>query len=208
MDLFSQSDGALGNLLPRDGVVVYHGPLLSHAEADEYMAQLQRDIEWRHDEAVIFGKRIVTKRQVAWYADRAFSYTYSKTTKTALTWSPMLLALKALVEEASGEKFNSCLLNLYSDGSEGMSWHSDAEKDLKKHGAIASMSFGAERKFSFKHKSTKETVSQILEHGSLLIMKGTTQSHWLHSVPKSAKITTPRINLTFRQIREPKPESF
>lgn len=203
MDLFSQSQGALRNLLPCDGVVEYHGPLMGHAAADTYLAQLQTDVAWRHDEAVIFGKRITTKRQVAWYADGAFAYTYSKTTKTALLWSPLLLALKTLAEQASGEVFNSCLLNLYRDGSEGMSWHSDAERDLKKHGAIASMSFGAERKFSFKHKKSKGTVSQILEHGSLLIMKGTTQTHWLHSVPKSTKITTPRVNLTFRQIRAP-----
>lgn len=203
MDLFSQVNDARLNLLPIDGLVEYHGPILNRSEADTYFDQLQRDIEWRHDEAIIFGKRITTKRQVAWYADEAFSYTYSKTTKTALLWSPMLLELRALAENACGETFNSCLLNLYGDGSEGMAWHSDAEKDLVKNGTIGSMSFGAERKFALKHKKTKVTVSQILEHGSLLTMKGTTQSHWLHSVPKTKKVTSPRINLTFRKIRQP-----
>lgn len=113
----------------------------------------------------------------------------------------MLRDLKNIVETACGETFNSCLLNLYSDGSEGMAWHSDAEKDLVKYGTIGSMSFGAERKFSFKHKQTKATVSLILEHGSLLTMKDMTQTHWLHSVPKTKKVMSPRINLTFRQIR-------
>ncbi|WP_368185912.1 alpha-ketoglutarate-dependent dioxygenase AlkB [Aestuariibius sp. HNIBRBA575] len=200
-DLFTQPEDGLRNLLPVDGVVEYHGPILGPAEADHYLDHLLRDIDWRHDEAVIFGKRITTKRQVAWYADDAFSYTYSQTTKTALAWSPLLLDLKSIVETACRETFNSCLLNLYRDGSEGMAWHSDAEKDLVKHGTIGSMSFGAERKFALKHKQTKVTVSQMLEHGSLLTMKGTTQSHWLHSVPKTKKVLSPRVNLTFRKIR-------
>lgn len=203
MDLFARGGGTLRNLLPEDGIVEYHGPILSQAEADRYLEQLQSDIAWRHDEAVIFGKRITTKRQVSWYADEAFSYTYSHTTKTALIWSQLLLELKHLAETACGETFNSCLLNLYSDGSEGMGWHSDAEKDLVKDGTIGSMSFGAERKFALKHKETRETVSQMLEHGSLLTMKGKTQTHWLHSVPKSKKVMSPRINLTFRKIHQP-----
>ncbi len=105
------------------------------------------------------------------------------------------------MEERTGENFNSCLLNLYHNGGEGMAWHSDAEKDLKKNGAIGSMSFGAERKFVFKHKETKESVSVILEHGSLLVMKDTTQTHWLHQLPAMKRITRPRINLTFRTIQ-------
>ncbi|HAV54098.1 MAG TPA: alpha-ketoglutarate-dependent dioxygenase AlkB, partial [Aequorivita sp.] len=104
------------------------------------------------------------------------------------------------IETISGETFNSCLLNLYHSGAEGMGWHSDAEKDLKKNGAIASVSLGAERKFALKHKQTKETVSLNLEHGSLLLMKGTTQTHWLHRLPPTKKIHDPRINLTFRTI--------
>ena len=203
MDLFGQTGDTLRNLLPVDGIVEYHGPILSQAEADHFFERLLSDIAWRHDEAIIFGKRITTKRQVAWYADQPFSYTYSNTTKTAFMWSPMLLELKHFAETACGETFNSCLLNLYSNGSEGMAWHSDAEKDLVKDGTIGSMSFGAERKFALKHKETKATVSQILEHGSLLAMKGTTQTHWLHSVPKTKKVMSPRINLTFRKIRQP-----
>ena len=109
--------------------------------------------------------------------------------------------LKSIAEARTREKFNSCLLNLYHNGGEGMAWHSDAEKDLKKNGAIGSMSFGAERKFGFKHKATKETVSVILEHGSLLVMKGTTQTNWQHQLPPTKIIIRPRINLTFRTIQ-------
>lgn len=169
-------------------------------DADQYFASLLQNIEWRNDEAVIFGKKIITKRKVAWYGEQPFSYTYSKTTKTALPWTNDLLALKEIIECETNETFNSCLLNLYHDGSEGMAWHSDGEKDLKKNGAIGSLSFGAERKFSFKHKWTKETVSQVLQHGSLLVMKDTTQTNWLHRLPPTKTVHTPRVNLTFRTI--------
>jgi len=111
-----------------------------------------------------------------------------------------LQELKSLVENQTGETFNSCLLNLYHDGSEGMAWHSDGEKDLKKHGAIGSLSLGAERKFAFKHKASKETISVVLEHGSLLMMQGKTQTYWQHHLPPTKKVSDPRINLTFRTI--------
>lgn len=161
---------------------------------------LLTDIAWQHDEAIIFGKKIITKRKVAWYGDEQYSYTYSKVTKTALPWTTELLELKALAEKESGESYNSCLLNLYHDGDEGMAWHSDGEKDLQKNGAIASISLGAERKFAFKHKETGEKVEIQLEHGSLLVMKDQTQQHWLHRLPPSKKIKSLRINLTFRTI--------
>lgn len=200
MDLFSTELDENRNLLPKDGIVNYYGKLFSYEASNHYLDALLNTIEWKNDEALIFGKLIITKRKVAWYGDSGFEYTYSNTTKKALPWTKELLELKAIAEEKTGEKFNSCLLNLYHDGNEGMAWHSDAEKDLKKNGAIGSLSFGAERKFSFKHKETKETVSLILEHGSLLVMKDTTQSHWLHRLPPTTKIRKPRVNLTFRTI--------
>ncbi len=198
MNLFS-SDTTI-NLLPQDGTVNYYGKIMSDAEASDFFNRLLNNIEWRNDEAVIYGKHYVTKRKVAWYGDKPFSYSYSNTTKEALPWTAELQTLKTLAEKLSGETYNSCLLNLYHTGEEGMAWHSDGEKTLKKHGAIASFSFGAERKFAFKHKETAQTVSLILEHGSLLIMKGTTQDHWLHRLPPTTKVKRPRINLTFRTI--------
>lgn len=200
MDLFEQINNEPQNLLPYDGIVHYHGVIMSKQISDSYFQKLMNEIKWMNDEAIILDKKITTKRKVAWYADEAFSYTYSKITKTALPWIPVLLELKAIVEKESNETYNSCLLNLYHDGNEGMAWHSDKEKDLKKDGAIGSLSFGAKRKFCFKHKNTLQTISKTLEHGSLLVMKGTTQTHWLHSLPLTKQITTPRINLTFRNI--------
>ncbi|MDX8554875.1 alpha-ketoglutarate-dependent dioxygenase AlkB [Tenacibaculum sp. 1B UA] len=200
MDLFSQFDNTPINLLPKDGTVHYYGIVFSKKEADHYYEALLNSIEWRNDEAIIFGKRVVTKRKVAWYAEQPFEYSYSNITKTALPFTKELLALKELVEKETGETYNSCLLNLYHDGSEGMAWHSDGEKDLKKNGAITSLSFGAERRFGFKHKQTKETVYKVLEHGSLLVMKDETQTHWLHRLPPTKKVHRPRVNLTFRTI--------
>ena len=200
MTLFPETADPTINLLPADGIVNYYGPILDVEGANTYLNLLLNNIEWKNDIAVMFGKRIITKRKVAWYGDQAFSYTYSNNTKYALPWTDELKQLKELIEQKSGETYNSCLLNLYHDGSEGMAWHSDGEKDLKKDGAIASMSFGAERKFAFKHKKSKETVSLHLEHGSLLLMAGTCQTHWLHRLPPTKKIHTPRVNLTFRMI--------
>lgn len=200
MDLFSPDIDSNRNLLPQDGTVNYYGFLFSQEEANHYMAVLLSEVVWKHDEAIIMGKLIVTKRKVAWYGDQEFEYTYSNRTKKAMLWTPALLELKARVEQKTGESYNSCLLNLYHTGEEGMAWHSDAEKDLKKNGAIASLSFGATRKFAFKHKESKETVSIILENGSLLVMKDETQTHWLHRLPPTKKVLKPRINLTFRTI--------
>jgi alkylated DNA repair dioxygenase AlkB len=193
------------NRLPYDGCVYYYGPIIAPRAVTSYYDILRSEIDWKNDEAIIFGKRIITKRKVAWYGDAPYAYTYSKVTKYAWPWTPTLEAIKVLVEEKAQVKFNSCLLNLYPTGSEGMAWHSDGEKELVKHGVIASMSFGAERKFAFKHIRTKETVSISLQSGSLLTMQGQTQDHWQHRLPPTKKVTAPRINLTFRQMRAQAP---
>jgi alkylated DNA repair dioxygenase AlkB len=186
------------NLLPYDGTVYYFGKVLPTNQADCFFQELTNTIAWQHDKAVIFGKHITTKRKVAWYADVPYAYTYSGVTKTALPWTEGLLQLKRLAENITQATYNSCLLNLYHSGEETMGWHSDDEKSLAREQAIASLSFGAERKFSFKHKRTGETVSLLLEHGSMLVMRDATQTNWLHRLPPTKRIATPRINLTFR----------
>jgi alkylated DNA repair dioxygenase AlkB len=200
MNLFSNAAQPEINLLPEGGEVNYYGAIMKHHEAENYLHILLNTIEWKNDEAFILGKHIITKRKVAWYGNDNYSYTYSNTTKQALQWTNELLQLKTLAQKLSGATFNSCLLNLYHNGDEGMAWHSDDEKALAKNGAIASLSFGAERKFCFKHKQTAATVCLLLEHGSLLVMKGATQTNWLHRLPPTKKINTPRVNLTFRTI--------
>ena len=187
-------------VLNRDGRVDYYGKITTNVEGNLYFEILLQNIVWKNDEAIILGKHIITKRKTAWYGDSDYLYTYSNTTRRALPWTSELRDLKQLAEKLTETKFNSCLLNLYHDGNEGLAWHSDDEKVLRRNGTIASLSFGAERKFSLKHKKTKQTISIVLEHGSLLVMKDETQVYWLHSLPKTKKIVMPRINLTFREI--------
>jgi len=200
MELFETVPDPNKNILPNGGTVHYFGKVFSREKADHYLKCLLETIAWENDKANIFGKLIITRRKVAWYGDIDFEYSYSNTTKHALPWTRELIELKSITEQVSGEKYNSCLINLYHTGEEGMAWHSDGEKDLKKNGAIGSLSFGAERKFAFRHKETKETVGLILEHGSLLVMKGSTQSNWLHRLPPTKRVHLPRVNLTFRTI--------
>lgn len=202
MSLFEIEYDCHKNILPYDGVVNYYGKIIQTERANFYFQKLLDSIVWKQDEAVIFGKHIFTKRKVAWYGNMAFEYTYSNITKKALPWTKELEELKSIIETHSGETYNSCLLNLYHNGNEGMAWHSDGEKDLRKNGAIASLSLGAERKFSFKHKHSKELISLQLAHGSLLIMKGETQTHWMHRLPPTKKVCSERINLTFRTIEK------
>ena len=198
MDLFSSA--TIKNLLPFDGVTNYHGIILDQEQCAFFYQKLMDTIQFKNDEAIIFGKKIITKRKVAWYGNSEFSYTYSKITKTATIFTKELLALKAIIEKESGETYNSCLLNLYHSGEEGMGYHSDGEKMLKKNGAIASLSLGVARKFSFKHRENKQRIDIILENGSLLVMKEATQTNWLHRLPPTKKVNLPRINLTFRTV--------
>ncbi|GAA4132168.1 alpha-ketoglutarate-dependent dioxygenase AlkB [Sphingobacterium kyonggiense] len=197
MKLFNEADPQR-NYLPYDGTVNYYGVITD--KQDYFYDVLLKKVAWKPDQAIIFGKHLETKRKVAWYGDKQFEYSYSGIQKVAMPWIEELLELKEMVESVSGDSYNSCLLNLYHDGSEGMAWHSDGEKDLKKNGAIASLTFGAERKFSFKHKQSKERIDMLLENGSLLVMKDTTQSHWMHRLPPTKQLHGPRINLTFRTI--------
>jgi alkylated DNA repair dioxygenase AlkB len=194
------NEDRVSNLLPKDGTVNYYGKVLPSGEANLYFDLLMHNILWKNDEVVIFGRHIATKRKAAWYGDSNYLYTYSNSTKQALAWTKELCELRRLVEDFAGTTFNSCLLNLYHNGDEGMGWHSDDEESLGKNNTIASLSLGAERKFLFRHKQSKQIISLVLEHGSLLVMKDATQANWLHSLAKSKNVTQPRINLTFRTI--------
>ena len=149
---------------------------------------------------MMFGKKLVTKREMAWYGEDGLNYKYSGILRKPLPWSDSLLKIKLLVEQACKVSFNSCLLNLYHDGNESMGWHSDDEPELGPNPVIASVSLGAERKFAFKHRKTGECISLVLKNGSLLLMQGVTQHFWVHTLRKSAGVKNPRVNLTFRRI--------
>ena len=186
------------NLLPKDGIAIYHGVIFGEKEATQISKELLDTIPWKQDEVVMFGKKIITKRKVAWYADAGITYTYAGVKKSGLQWTEPLLKIKQKVEAITGATYNACLLNLYHEGEEGMGWHRDNEKEIVAESSIASVSLGAARKFAFKHATTNERIDIELENGSLLDMKGAIQHHWYHSLPKTTRIKQLRINLTFR----------
>ncbi len=188
------------NIINQDGQAHYFGPILTEEQNSYYWEELLHKMEWANEKVVMFGKEITTKRKVAFYADESIEYTYSNKTKKGLPWTPSLLSIRELVSKHTHQSYNACLLNLYHDGEEGMGWHSDDEREIVPNSSIASLSIGAERKFSFKHKATKETQSLLLQNGSLLEMAGSLQQNWWHALPKSKKVNGPRINLTFRQM--------
>lgn len=167
-----------------------------------YMEHLTNDIKWKREKIRMWGKEIVTKKRIAWYADEGKSYTYSGSTFHPDQWNELLLEIKKYVEQYMNFQFNSVLLNEYPNGKVGMGWHSDDERELGIDPIIASLSFGANRDFIFKHKTDKsvDNIKIHLKSGSLLLMLGSTQHHWKHSLPKRLKVREPRINLTFRKI--------
>ncbi len=198
LDLFRTIES---NWLPYDGEVYYAPAVIDKQQAKAFFVRLLKGVAWKPDEAIIYGKRLVTSRLTAWYADNYYTYTYSRVPRRALLWTGLLRELKQQIEEETGQVFNACLLNLYHHGNESLGWHSDDEDSLRRGGMVASLSLGAERKFVFKHKHSGEKVALLLESGSLLRMQGDTQLNWLHSLPKMTRVSEARINLTFRQMR-------
>ena len=192
------------NILPQDGIALYYEKIVNDDEVKQLYESLLNDIHWENERVIMFGKEIVTKRKVAFFSDPSISYRYASKTKIGLPWTSTLLIIKNVVESITKESYNACLLNLYHNGEESMGWHSDNEKEIITNSSIASLSLGANRKFSFKHKVSKETISIELEDGSLLEMKGSVQTHWWHALLKSKKVTAARINLTFRQMHTQK----
>jgi len=190
------------NLLPKDGSVTYISNVFDSNSCSTLFASLRASVNWQQDQLFMFGKLITTKREVAWVGDAGCSYTYSGVKKFPLAWTPELLRIKQAAEALANHTFNSCLLNLYHDGDQGMGWHSDDEIELEQNAPIASVSFGGERKFSFKHKFEKLGTSIVLENGSVLLMHAPTQHFWQHSLTKTKRSVLPRINLTFRAIRQ------
>jgi alkylated DNA repair dioxygenase AlkB len=191
----------MDNLLPRDGEALYFPDFFAKVEADALFGALLEGIAWRHEAIVMFGRQVMQPRLTAWYGDPGAHYTYSGITLTPLPWTAELETIRARLEPAAETTFNSVLLNRYRDQSDGMGWHSDDEPELGRDPVIASLSFGAPRDFQLRHRKDKSLkVSLKLAHGSLLLMRGETQHHWAHALPKRTAPLGPRINLTFRAI--------
>ncbi|MBU3636704.1 alpha-ketoglutarate-dependent dioxygenase AlkB [Polynucleobacter sp. es-MAR-4] len=199
--LFDRQDAAEPVvILAKDGRAEYLSNFYDAEVSDSLFANLLDSLTWESDEILMFGRLVRTARKVAWVGDRDCLYTYSGVQKIPQAWTKDLLQIKQGIEQLTGHAYNSCLLNLYHSGAEGMGWHSDNEKELDSSNPIASFSLGARRKFAFRHKQDKTTSTVFLEHGSLLIMHPPIQEYWQHSLLKTKTVISPRINLTFRKI--------
>ncbi|WP_347160261.1 alpha-ketoglutarate-dependent dioxygenase AlkB family protein [Pontibacter chitinilyticus] len=181
--------------------VYFASHFLPPEQATAYFDRLLEQVDWQQENIKLFGKLLPMPRLTAWYGDK--SYTYSGLRNEPQPWLPVLLELKAQVEKVSGTKYNSVLLNLYRNGQDSMGWHADNEPELGPQPSIASLSLGGERRFALKHRARKDLkpIRLTLTHGSLLLMQGGTQHHWLHHIPKTSRAVQPRINLTFRHVK-------
>ena len=185
-----------------DGDVVFYPAFFRAAEADRLLRELLTTTAWRQESIKLYGKPQNIPRLTAWYGEEGTGYTYSGIVNEPLPWTPSLLEVKQAVEVPDEVTFNSVLLNRYRNGKDSVAWHSDDEPEFGANPVIASVSFGGTRMFQFKHKKRKDLKASLeLTHGSLLLMRGATQHHWLHQIPKTGKEVAERVNLTFRVVR-------
>ncbi|MFE3870976.1 alpha-ketoglutarate-dependent dioxygenase AlkB family protein [Flavobacterium sp. ZS1P70] len=185
-----------------DAEVIYYPNFFNKEEANSIYAELINEIPWQQDEITVYGKKHPQPRLTALFGNEGKPYSYSNIKMQPHPWNSLLQKIKSQVEHVSDTIFTTVLLNKYRDGKDSNGWHADNEKELGTNPIIASISFGAERTFQLKHNSDKDQKKSILlEHGSLLLMKGMTQHFWKHQIPKTAKPIGPRINLTFRVIK-------
>ena len=194
---FSSSE----NLLPLDGEAYYLPNFFSPQDSATFFPLLLETVPWKQEPIRMFGKQVMQPRLTAYFGDPHLTYTYSGITMQPESWSEPLLTIREKVEAVAGTKFTAALLNQYRNGADSMGWHRDNERSLGPNPLIASVSFGAARKFSLRHYTNKKLLRSInLEDGSLLLMKGATQHHWEHQLPKTALPTGLRINITFRVV--------
>lgn len=200
MDLFSNEKQHL--ILP-NAELIYIPKAFSQSEADDFYHRINNETNWRHDDITVFGKTYKQPRLTALFGDSDQPYGYSNIVMHPDPFTSTLQEIKSKVETLSQVHFNTLLINLYRDGNDSNGWHADNEKELGKNPIIASLSFGEERPFHFKHRTLKNEHYKLnLEHGSLLVMKGEMQHFWLHQIAKTKKEIKPRINLTFRNVKQ------
>ena len=184
----------------RDGVLRYYPTFIEAPDAADWFERLHREVPWRSERYRIYGREVEAPRRVAWHGDAQAVYVYSGVVHRPLAWTPALLKLRDAVAAFTGQPFNSVLCNLYRDGRDSVGWHADKEPELGDEPFIASLSFGAERVFKLRHNKQREVHDLVLEDGSLLVMGGPFQRCWRHCLPKSRRVHSPRINLTFRYV--------
>lgn len=197
--LFPDSDQ---EVLPFDGSARLTPSFVPGEAADRFLASLLDEVPWSTHDLILFGKKMTEPRMSAWVADTGVSYTYSGTRRSPEPWTPTLIDLRKRCEDAAHAQFNSVLANLYRNGDDSMGWHADDEPELGPEPVIASLSFGDERRFDFRHRESGEVVSVALPHGSLLVMSGVSQACWKHRIARTRSSRTARVNLTFRLVRQ------
>lgn len=183
------------------GELIYYPNFFTRSESDRFFSSLRSKIEWAQESMILYGKKINFPRLTAWYGDNDRPYSFSGITLQPKGWLPELISIKDKIQITAGTEFNSVLLNLYRNGNDSISWHTDAEPELGINPIICSVNFGQARLFQLRHRDTKEKIEIELVHGSVLLMKGELQHHWQHQVPKTSKPMKERINLTFRFIK-------
>jgi len=200
-DIFNSIPDPNEPVIIKNGLYRYFPSFFKKNQANSLMAALENNIQWNQEKMNMYGKTIYLPRLTSWYGDRDKTYSFSGIKLNPLSWNEDLLRIKSEIDAICNVNFNSVLLNLYRDGNDSISWHTDAEKELGLNPIIASVNFGAEREFQLKHDNTGEKISIVLQHGSLLIMEGELQHYWKHQIPKRKNINRSRINLTFRVIK-------
>ncbi len=178
----------------------YDPRFLDEAESRAIFSELRSTVAWKQDHTSLYGRRIALPRLTAWYGDPGSSYKYSGIVNEPLPWNATLQRLQVALQQRTSASYNSVLVNLYRDGSDGLGWHSDDERELGSTPTIASLSLGEVRRFCLRHRRTKESINLELANGSLLVMRGHSQRDWEHCVPKSKKVLGERINATFRLV--------
>lgn len=197
----SEAKTETGSLIDiRDGQYRFFKEFYPQSDSDRFFSALKEKTVWKQESMKMYGREIPFPRLTAWYGDIDRPYSFSGITLFPLPWFEELLEIKARVEDLSKTKYNSVLLNLYRDGNDSISWHSDAEPELGENPIISSINFGAARTFQLRHRLTREQIDFDLGHGTALIMQGELQHFWQHQVPKTKKLVGDRINLTFRTI--------
>jgi alkylated DNA repair dioxygenase AlkB len=206
MDLFSTEgqEKTFEVISLQDGEILFMRNFFTPTESKNYFELLQNNINWKQEEVKFYGKTFPVPRKTAWYGYEGFNYSYSGITCFPEIWTNELLEIKKEIEKfIPDEDFTSVLLNLYNNGNDKMGWHADDEKELGINPTIASVSLGETRRFDIKHKQNPELHYKFeLTSGSLLVMRGALQHHWVHQIPAQKKVKEPRINLTFRTIKK------
>lgn len=187
-------------ILPFDGHAVLYPNFIEVGRAGDVFCRLMGETRWEERDIIMFGKQHREPRLTAWHSEPTISYTYSGIRRSPQPWTPLLRELRDECANAASATFNAVLVNLYRDGNDGVGWHADNEASNGREPIIASLSFGASRRFDFRHRETKRTVQVQLDPGSLLVMSGLSQHCWVHQVPRTKRVSEPRINLTFRHV--------